>query len=100
MGSVVLCVCLGLCVVVVAIVRHSRGCGGGWVGHRHQPSVLCGVWSVCGCVWRWMWVIMFVVMAMFVVVVGVVVVVCVSFSVRIRVCEVCVSGAVCECVSV
>ena len=89
-----MCVCLGLCVVVVAIVVLSRGCTCGWVGHRHQPSVLwmCVGW-VCGCVDGW--VIMFVVMAMFVVVVGVVVVVCVSFSDRIRVC-----GCVCSVCSV
>ncbi len=91
-GSVVLCVCLGLCVVVVAIVLLSRGCGRGWVGHHHQPSVL---WMCVVCVGVDGWVIMFVVMAMFVVVVGVVVVVCVSFSGRIRVC-----GCVCSVCSV
>ena len=45
MCRVSLCVCLVLCVVVVAIVRHVVGVGG-WVGGRHQYQ--CCVWVCVG----------------------------------------------------
>ena len=47
------CVCVSVCVWWSWLSSGSLvGVGVGWVGHRHQPSVLCGVWGV----WVWVWV--------------------------------------------